>query len=93
MGLQLVSFSPGTRSNADYTYPEMGNKYFDSKTILQSILQYEQQSPNGLNGFVLLVHIGTDPRRNDKFYFYLPELITTLKKRGYSFVKIAGIVE
>ena len=50
MGLQLVSFSPGTRSNADYTYPEMGNKYVDSKTILQSILQYEQGSPNGLNG-------------------------------------------
>jgi len=93
MGLQLVSFSPGTRSNADYTYPEMGNKYVDSKTILQSILQYELQSGNGMNGFILLVHIGTDPRRTDKFYFYLPQLITSLKKRGYSFSKIDGVVE
>jgi peptidoglycan/xylan/chitin deacetylase (PgdA/CDA1 family) len=93
MGLQLVSFSPGTRSNADYTYPEMGSKYLDSKTILQSVLQYEQQSPTGMNGFILLIHIGTDPRRTDKFYAYLPELITTLKKKGYQFSKIGGVVE
>jgi peptidoglycan/xylan/chitin deacetylase (PgdA/CDA1 family) len=93
MGLQLVSFSSGTRSNADYTYPEMGSKYVGSKTILQSILQYEQQSPNGMNGFILLVHIGTDPRRTDKFYFYLPALIAELKKRGYAFSKMDGVVE
>ncbi|MEO6314865.1 MAG: glycoside hydrolase family 9 protein [Chitinophagaceae bacterium] len=88
LGLQLVSYSSGTRSNADYTYPEMGTKYVDSKTILQSILQYEQQSPDGLNGFILLVHIGTDPRRKDKFYLQLPELIRELKRRGYDFKKI-----
>lgn len=88
MGLQLVNFSPGTRSNADYTYPEMGNKYADSKTILQSILEYEQTSANGLNGFILLVHIGTDPRRTDKFYLQLPLLVGELKRRGYSFKRI-----
>ncbi|MFT3932127.1 MAG: glycoside hydrolase family 9 protein [Chitinophagaceae bacterium] len=92
LGLQLVSFTPGTRSNADYTYPEMQNKYVDSKTILQSVLQYEQQAANGLNGFVLLVHIGTDPKRTDKFYSYLPQLITELKKRGYTFHKIDTVV-
>ena len=88
MGLQLVNFSPGTRSNADYTYPEMGNKYVSSDTIMNSILKYEQKSGNGLNGFILLVHIGTDPRRTDKFYFNLPHLIRELKNRGYEFVRI-----
>lgn len=34
-GLQLVCFTPGTRSTADYTYPEMGTRYVDSKTIFQ----------------------------------------------------------
>ena len=43
---------------------------------------------HGLNGFILLVHIGTDPRRADKFYRYLPELIHELKADGYRFVKI-----
>ena len=93
LGLQLVNFSPGTRSNADYTYPEMGNKYVDSKTILQSVFDYEQQSSNGLNGFILLLHIGTDSRRKDKFYHQLPELITALKKKGYLFEKIDGVVK
>ena len=88
VGLQLVDFSPGTRSNADYTYPEMGSKYVSSDTIMKSILQYEQKSTNGLNGFILLMHIGTDPRRTDKFYNRLPALIKELKARGYQFVRI-----
>jgi endoglucanase len=88
MGLQLVDFTPGTRSNADYTYPEMGNKYVSSDAVMNSILTYEVKSTNGLNGFILLVHIGTDPGRTDKFYKRLPELINELKDRGYQFVRI-----
>lgn len=88
MHVRLINFSPGTRSNADYTYPEMGTKYVSSDTILNSVLQYEHQSILGLNGFILLMHIGTDPRRTDKFYYHLNALIQELKKRGYMFVKI-----
>ena len=87
MGLKLVNFSPGTRSNADYTYPEMENKYVNSDAVYNSIIRYEQ-AEGGLNGFILLVHIGTDPRRTDKFYFYLPQLVRELKKRRYRFVRI-----
>jgi endoglucanase len=93
MGLELVNFSPGTRSNADYTYPEMEEKYLDSKTILKSVLDYEKFSPIGLNGFILLVHIGTDPRRTDKFYSYLPDLIDTMINRGYQFVRIDDLLK
>ncbi len=93
MGLQLVNFSEGTRSNADYTYPEMGDKYVSSDTIIISILQYEQKSINGLNGFILLSHIGTDPRRTDKFYHRLPALIEELKIRGYHFLKVNELLD
>ena len=92
MGLQLVDFSPGTRSNADYTHPEMKDRYVRSDTIFNSIMNYEQRSTNGLNGFILLVHIGTDPRRTDKFYYQLPALIKELQKRGYQFVKINELI-
>jgi peptidoglycan/xylan/chitin deacetylase (PgdA/CDA1 family) len=87
-GLQLINFTGGTRSNADYTYPGTGNQYVDSKTIYSSIIKYEKESFSGLNGFILLIHIGTDPRRTDKFYFYLPELFKELKNLGYRFVRI-----
>jgi hypothetical protein len=42
-------------------------------------------NPTGLNGFYLLLHIGTHPDRNDKFYYRLEELIGELRKRGYRF--------
>ena len=87
-GLQLINFTGGTRSNADYTIPEMGNQYVDSRTIYNSIVSYEEKSSAGLRGFILLIHIGTDPERTDKFYYYLPELIKELKGRGYRFVRI-----
>ena len=92
IGLQLVNFTPGTRSNADYTYPDMGSKYLDSETIYKSIVNFEQNSANGLNGFLLLVHIGTDPRRTDKFYTRLPKLIGDLKKLGYEFVRVDALL-
>ena len=87
-GLQLINFTGGTRSNADYTIPEMGNQYVDSRTIYNSIVSFEEKSSAGLRGFILLIHIGTDPERTDKFYYYLPELIKDLKGRGYRFVRI-----
>jgi len=86
--LKLINFTPGTRSNADYTYPEMGKSYRSSNEIFRSITSFNEKEPNGLNGFYLLLHIGTDPRRTDKFYNKLPELIAYLKKDGYQLVRI-----
>ncbi len=82
-GLTLVNFSPGTHSNADHTYPDMGKQYLDSETIMESILAYERE--NRLNGFILLMHMGTDQRRKDKLYHHLDELLTKLQLLGYSF--------
>lgn len=85
-GLTLLNFTPGTYSNADYTYPELGEQYLDSQTIMDRILEYERV--HGLEGFILLLHIGTDPRRKDKFYHHLDELLTKLHLRGYTFATL-----
>jgi peptidoglycan/xylan/chitin deacetylase (PgdA/CDA1 family) len=85
LGLILVNFTPGTYSNADWTHPELGAQYLSSDTIFARILRFEEKSPHGLNGFLLLTHIGTDPRRKDKFYLRLDSLITSLLGRGYRF--------
>ena len=92
-GLRLINFTPGTRSNADYTYPELGKQYRTSAEIYQSILQFEATRPAGLNGFLLLTHIGTDPRRKDKFYKRLDALITVLKQRGYHFNSLSQVLQ
>lgn len=91
--LRLINFSPGTRSAADYTFPEMGAAYRSSEEIYKSIITLEEQDPHGLNGFILLSHIGTDPRRKDKFYSKLKGLIVELKSRGYQFKKVDELLK
>ena len=92
LNLQLINYSPGTRSAADYTWPELPN-YQSSEAIYQSIFNYEQSKPAGLNGFLLLLHIGTDPRRKDKFYDRLPQLIQQLKAKGYQFKNVNDLLK
>ncbi|KQN34462.1 cellulase [Pedobacter sp. Leaf41] len=87
-GLQLVNFTPGTRSNADYTFPEMNSSYRTTEEIYKSITNFNEQKANGLNGFYLLLHIGTVAKRKDKFYDRLPDLIRYLKKDGYQLSRI-----
>ncbi len=91
MGIQLINFTPGTISHADYTTPDMKN-YRPSSDIYESILQYEQNAPAGLNGFILLLHIGTDAARTDKMYYRLPELISYLQRKKYDLVKIDDLL-
>ena len=87
MGLRLVNFTPGTGSNADYTTPSMKN-YAGSDAIMERIKAYEAKDPNGLNGFILLMHLGAGPERTDKFYSRLDGLIDWLRSKKYQPVRI-----
>ena len=82
--LQLINFTPGTRSHADYTTLSDKN-YRGSEEIYQSIINFEEKNSSGLNGFLLLMHIGAGPNRVDKFYKHLPALLRYLKAKGYHF--------
>jgi len=86
VGLALVNFTPGTLSNGDYSIPEMREKYYSSDEIIKRIGQVEKKQ--GLNGNIMLFHIGTDKRREDKFYPRLYSLLVELSKAGYDFVDL-----
>ena len=77
MGINMVNFTPGTSSNADYTIPG-DNNYLSSDSIFNRIIRYEKTHKNGLNGFHLLIHGGTDSRRPDKLYQRLGEMMKKL---------------
>jgi len=91
VGLALFNFTPGTLSNADYTTPDMPG-YRPSVLIYESILEHERSDPSGLNGFILLAHIGTHPDRTDKFYRLLDKLLNELQGKGYRFVRVDGLL-
>ena len=87
LGYQLFNYTPGTLSHADYT-TAFDKNYRNSDVIYQSIMDYEQKHSSGLNGFILLMHIGAGPERTDKFYHRLPQLIQWLKNKGYQFTTV-----
>jgi len=91
MGLTLVNFTPGTRSNADYT-GEADKNFVSSKTIYESILRREQQDPRGLNGYLLLLHIGSGPGRTDKFPRLFGGLLDYLAGKGYQLIRVDALL-
>lgn len=91
LGLSIINFTPGTGTNADYTIPSMGKSYRSSKELYNRLMSFEKKK--GLNGHFLMIHFGTHPERTDKFYKLLPQIIRTLKHRGYRFVSVPDMMK
>jgi hypothetical protein len=85
-GIQLISPTPKILSNNDISIPEMRDNYFSSNEIYNNII--ETESTQGLNGYILVFHIGSDSKRKDKFYPKLNALLTNITKSGYEFVDL-----
>ena len=90
--MTLINYTPGTRSNADYT-GEADTNYVSSQTIFDSIVQKEREDPHGLNGLILLLHLGSGPGRKDKFHTRFGELLDYLAGKGYEFVRVDELLE
>jgi peptidoglycan/xylan/chitin deacetylase (PgdA/CDA1 family) len=82
LGQLTINYTPGIRTAADYTIPDMNN-YRTSRELIDSLYEYEGR--NGLNGCMILIHPGTHKDRTDKLYNRLDEIIKYLKKKGYQF--------
>ena len=82
-----IGYTPGTRSLEDCT-GEADPNFVSSKAIFDSIVAKEQQDPHGLNGSLLLLHLGSGPHRVDKFHSRLGELLDYLTGKGYEFVAV-----
>ena len=87
MGLTLVNFTPGTGTNADYTTPDMEN-YRPSDYLIQRLASFEENSPWGLKGALVLIHPGTAPERTDALWLRLGEIIDYYKEKGYTFNRL-----
>ncbi len=90
-GYRIFNYTPGLLTPADYTTPQMPN-YRSSEQLWKQLVNREKESPSGLNGYIILVHFGTDPARTDKFYRRLPQLIRFLQNKGYRFERIDALL-
>jgi len=90
-GLVLFNRTLGTLTHGDYTTPVM-KPYYSSAVILDSIWA-EDKKPSGLNGHILLIHLGVGAERKDKFYHHLGDLIDQLRARGYRIASLPELLE
>jgi peptidoglycan/xylan/chitin deacetylase (PgdA/CDA1 family) len=90
MGIVLFNFTPGSGSNRDWA-PEGHRSFVPSEAILQGILDYERKDAHGLNGFLLLLHLGS--QRQDKMHPHVGPLIDELRRRGYRFVRVDELLK
>jgi len=88
-GLKLVNNSEGTITNQDWTFPDKGKPYFSSDSLMKNFLAYEKT--RGMNGYIMLIHPGTDPRRTDKFYLHLDSVLNYLESKSYRFHSFSEI--
>jgi peptidoglycan/xylan/chitin deacetylase (PgdA/CDA1 family) len=89
LGVTLINFTPGSGSNRDYA-PEGDRRFVPSQTIYNDILAYEKQDPDGLNGFILLLHLGSG--RKDPFHPLLGRLCDELAERSYEIVRVDTLI-
>jgi peptidoglycan/xylan/chitin deacetylase (PgdA/CDA1 family) len=67
--------------------------YLSTRQIFDSIVAYESKDPAGLNGFILLLHAGTDPARTDKFSDRLGDLLKFLHEKGYLLIRVDDLLK
>jgi peptidoglycan/xylan/chitin deacetylase (PgdA/CDA1 family) len=92
MGLSLVNPTPGLLAPADYT-AEGDPNFVSSQRIFDSITVKRRNDPNGLNGAVLLMHLGAGAKRKDKLHNRLSELLDNLSQKGYRFVRVDELLK
>lgn len=92
LGMILFNYTPGTRSNSDWA-PDDNRSFVPSEQIYQSILEYEEREADGLNGFLLLMHLGAGADRTDKMHPLIPGLLDALLERGYTFLRVDELLK
>lgn len=85
LGLKVINYTPGIGTQADYTTPDMIN-YKSSQELYDKVIRFEDET--GLDGAIILIHLGTENKRKDKFYHKLESLVDMLTANGYALKRL-----
>ncbi len=65
--------------------------FFHPRAVIEKIVRFGEKDSNGLNGGIVLMHIGT-LRKENKMVDFLGELIDTLRGLDYSLMKVSEMM-
>lgn len=78
-----------TLDSLDWVINRGDRNYQPGARIIERLLDFEQSSKTGVNGGIVLMHLGTQRPVDDSVGLHLPRLIDTWRERGYRFVKVS----
>lgn len=67
--------------------------YFPAALIRDRLLSFGQNETEQANGAIMLMHLGTERKDEDRLDRYLPELIKTFQQRGYKFIPASELID
>ncbi len=75
----------------DWVTDASSRLYRTPQQIFSNIMNQEKQRRTGLNGIIVLMHLGSH-RNNNHIFEILPELIRAVRKKGYSIGTISELL-
>jgi peptidoglycan/xylan/chitin deacetylase (PgdA/CDA1 family) len=91
-GRILINHTRGTLSHTDYMEDD-DRRFVTARDIVASILRAERTGPNGLRGYILLMHLGAGPRRTrDHLHDLIDALLDGITDRGYTVVRLPELL-
>lgn len=67
----------------DWVYNTDSPIYYSAEEIADKIIHYGEETPEGANGGIILMHLATSRSVEDRIHRRLPTIIEGLRKRGY----------
>jgi len=77
----------------DWVADTTSNAYHPAEEILAHLMKLADGETPGLNGGIILTHLGSHRQDGDHFYTVLPRLISGLREKNYALVKISELAE
>lgn len=87
--------NPKNRQNMDsldWVPNQSHRSYFPAQLIKDRILSFGQNEAEQANGSIVLMHLGTERKADDRLDRWLPEIIKTFKQRGYRFITASELI-
>ena len=81
----------GSFDTHDWVTDESSQLYRSPEEIFEDILAIETEHPQGLNGVIVLMHLGSQ-RNENHVYEILPKLIESIRNKAYVFGNITELL-
>jgi len=98
LGYRHVGWTKGrswqeSMDTMDWVADTTSKAYRPAEEILAHLLSMADEEISGLNGGIILTHLGSHRQDGDHFYTVLPRLIGGLREKNYALVKISELGE